>query len=182
MRINFAKDCCLNHDDKLKCPPKSVRCVRVCLGGVLPIGWSNFSKEPTRIGFWSDKEQKKWHSTALIFHSTLCEYVMHVYCLTEINTLNLTTIYKVFAYVIFHDIHSRLAFFSLSFSLSCSLHLCVRWLVGLVILLHFACWFLLICSHIKCEIKYRQQRIFIKGPQVRMEISHTSEKRIMCAH
>lgn len=78
--------------------------------------------------------------------------VMHVYCLTEINTLNLTTIYKVFAYVIFHDIHTLAASFrSVGF-----------WFYSFFF--HFACWFLLICSHIKCEIKYRQQRTFIKGP------------------
>lgn len=55
-----------------------------------------------------------------IFHSSFNVvriYVMHVYCLTEINTLNLTTIYKVFAYVIFHDkvytrSHIRWGFFS----------------------------------------------------------------------
>lgn len=34
------------------------------------------------------------------FSFNIVEYVMHVYSLTEINTLNLTTIYKVFAYVI----------------------------------------------------------------------------------
>lgn len=104
------------------------------------------------------------HSAMLIFHSSFNVvriYVMHVYCLTEINTLNLTTIYKVFAYVIFHDkiythTHIRWGIFF-------RLRLAIAGLfVRSFILLHFACWFLLICSHIKCEIMYRQQRTFIK--------------------
>lgn len=71
-------------------------------------------------------KKNKPQRTMLIFHSSFNVvriYVMHVYCLTEINTLNLTTIYKVFAYVIFHDkiyslTHTHIfdgRFFSLAF-------------------------------------------------------------------
>lgn len=63
--------------------------------------------------------------------------------------------------------------------------------VVVVILLHFACWFLLICSHIKCEIKYRQQRTFIKRTYTKRQQQQwqrqrqkklTTAKRIMCSH
>lgn len=52
-----------------------------------------------------------------------------------------------------------------------------RWFVCSFIPLHFACWFLLICSHIKCEIKYRQQRTFIKGPAI-TNANANEEKKI----
>lgn len=142
--------------------------------------WGAFAKADHTATTAKEQQQKQHttkrisHSAMLIFHSSFNVvriYVMHVYCLTEINTLNLTTIYKVFAYVIFHDkIYTHTHWMGFFFA-------CVRSFI------HSSSFCMLVFINLftyhKCEIMYRQQRTFIKKDlQEWRDSSHTANNQL----